>query len=409
MPKITKRFLDSLPRKQDRDLQIMDDELKRFGVRIRSKGGASFFVRYSLPDGKQRRLTLGKVGAMTPDEARRLAIQRLSEADRGQDPSGDKKERRLALSVSELCDAYLDAARSGLVFTRFGRPKRSSTIAIDVGRIERHIKPLIGHRKATSLKRVDVQLLYEQIAKGATAAKARTRARGVARVTGGTGTAARVVELIGGIWTWAEKREIVEGANPAHGIDRARSQPKDRVLSPQELRALGYAINQKKQTHPMISAAILLIAVSGLRRDEALGLRWDEIDEHSQSLRLKETKTGRSVRPLSKAALEIIKGQEKRSIYVFPRKDGKAPFSMKKPIADVFDAADLNDARAQVLRRTFASTAAELNFGDSTISELLGHSRRGVTERHYVRRPDQVVLAAANKVAETILNRLEKG
>jgi integrase len=66
----------------------------------------------------------------------------------------------------------------------------------------------------------------------------------------------------------------------------------------------------------------------------------------------------------------------------------------------------LHDARCHDLRRTFASTAAELGYGDATIAELLGHARRGVTERHYVRRPDAVLIEAASRTGELIDARM---
>jgi hypothetical protein len=43
-----------------------------------------------------------------------------------------------------------------------------------------------------------------------------------------------------------------------------------------------------------------------------------------------------------------------------------------------------------------------LEYGDATIAELIGHARRGVTERHYVRRPDATLVAAADRVARVI-------
>ena len=46
------------------------------------------------------------------------------------------------------------------------------------------------------------------------------------------------------------------------------------------------------------------------------------------------------------------------------------------------------------MRRTFASVAADMGYGDATIAELLGHARRGVTERHYMRRSDPVLSRA---------------
>lgn len=88
-----------------------------------------------------------------------------------------------------------------------------STVLIDEGRIARHIVPLIGTIPARDLRRADVQRMADAIAKGKTAGifkgKAEgTKPRGRAIVTGGSGTAARVVELLGGIYSWAEKREL---------------------------------------------------------------------------------------------------------------------------------------------------------------------------------------------------------
>jgi len=147
-----------------------------------------------------------------------------------------------------------------------------------------------------------------------------------------------------------------------------------------------------------------LIALTGLRLGEASTLKWSEIDELGQCLRLERTKTGRSTRPIGKVAMHLLSSiAHADREWVFPRSDDqRGPSDLKKAVAQLFDAADLTDARSHDLRRTFASAAADLGFGDATIAELLGHARRGVTERHYVRRSDPVLLAAADKVAAQI-------
>jgi integrase len=88
--------------------------------------------------------------------------------------------------------------------------------------------------------------------------------------------------------------------------------------------------------------------------------------------------------------------------WLFPNRNGTGSADLKNPIAATFDAAGLKDARSHDLRRTFASVAAELGYGDAAIAELLGHSRRGVTERYYVRRPDAVLIEAATRTAQVI-------
>src|SRR5262249_54143877 len=83
--------------------------------------------------------------------------------------------------------------------------------------------------------------------------------------------------------------------------------------------------------------------------------------------------------------------------------------SLKKQIANLFNAAGLTDARSQVLRRTFASIGADEGYSDATIGELLGHARRGVTARYYIRRPDDALIAAADKISRRVASALANG
>lgn len=403
MPKITKTLVDGLKPKESGDLFVWDTELRGFGLRMKPSGSASFIVQYKTPQGATRRMVVSQAGAMTPDEARKAARARLAAVEQGRDPSAERHEKRDALMVAELCRLYLEAARADLVMTRFGQPKRASTVAIDEGRVSRHIVPLIGSKIAGELTRADVQRMADAIASGKTAAKIKTKARGVACVTGGAGTAARVVELLGGVWTWAERRNHVAGTNPAHGVETKRGTAKDRVLSREELAALGREIEKAAKRSPLAASALRLIALVGLRREEACGLRWREIDFDGSCLRLEATKTGRSMRPLGKPAIELLRAIPRvEGEFLFPGRDEAKPADLKKQIAAIFDAAGLKDARSHDLRRTFATMAAELGWGDALIAELLGHAKRGVTERHYIRRPDAVIISAADKVSSAI-------
>ncbi len=315
----------------------------------------------------------------------------------GHDPSFERHAERGAMTVAQLCDAYLAALRAGQVLTRFGQPKRASTAAIDEGRIARHIVPLIGTEIAATLTLADVQRMVDGITSGKTAGTFKTKARGKAVVAGGAGTAARVAELLGGIWAWARKRGHVTGASPVSGVEKHRGAPKDRTLSTEELGRLGEALTARPGP---AASAVHLIALTGLRQGEATGLKWAEVDEGC--LRLEKTKTGRSTRPIGRAAGELLAGLPRHGELVFN------PAPSKKQIAALFDQAGLPDVRSHALRRTFATAAAELGYGDATVAELLGHARRGVTERHYVRRPDAMLIEAASKTAEVIAAALDR-
>lgn len=409
MAKLTKRLLDALVARAVRtgkEVDEMDDALENFGVRMKPSGVASFFVRYRLPGAnRQGRHTFARFGVRTIKEARTEARRLLAN---GGDHSARRREAREALTVAELCEKYLEAARAGLVITRFGRPKRASTVAIDGGRVSRHIVPLLGSNMATKLSRADVQRMADAIAAGKTAGTFKTKARGKAVVEGGAGTAARVVELLGGIWTWAERRELVGGPNPARGVEKRRSMMKDRSLSKSEPEGLGEALTACSERWPMACATIRLCALTGLRREEAVGLLRCEIDLDGSCLRLCDTKTGRSTRAIGKAAAEHLHSIPKlHDEWLFPNRSGDGRADLKKQIAAIFDAAGSKDARSHDLRRTFASVAAELGYSDATIAELLGHARRGVAERHYVRRADAVLIEAATRTAQIIANALD--
>jgi integrase len=148
-------------------------------------------------------------------------------------------------------------------------------------------------------------------------------------------------------------------------------------------------------------------ALTGLRREEPCALRWSEIDFAGSCLRLEATKTGRSTRPIGSLARELLQSLPRLcDEWVFPNRSGTGRAELTAPIADLFDAAGLKDARSHDLRRTFGSIAADEDYGDATIAELLGHSRRGVTQRHYIRRPDSALIAAADRVSRRIAKAL---
>lgn len=406
MPKFTKRFVDTL-KPDGSDRFVWDEGLTGFGIRVKPSGTMSYLIQYRTPRGQTRRLTLGKVGTLTPDEARELARSNLALVAKGEDPAEEKREARTAITVAELCEAYMEAARAGRVMTRFKKAKRPSTVAIDEGRINRHIAPLIGSLVANDLTRSVVQKMSDDIIAGKTEGTFKTGPRGKAVVTGGPLTAARVVELFGGIWTWANRRGLVSGESPTKGVEKARPDPSDRVLTPAELRKLGKVLVGRAETNPQAVAALRLIALTGLRREEACGLRWEEVDAEASCLRLKETKTGRSMRPIGRAALDLLASLPKHpSGWVFPNRTGSDSADMKKAIAALLNEAGLTDARSHDLRRTFASVAAELGYGDATIGEMLGHARRGVTVRYYIRRPDTALVAGADNVSASIAEAL---
>ena len=135
-----------------------------FGIRIYPSGKRVFVCQVRVGHAT-RRIKIGVFGPYTVEQAQR-AQEIVRAASEGRDPQREKSDRRNAITVSELCENYLEAARANLVMTRFRRPKGGATLKIDEGRIVRHIKPLIGTVRARDITRVDVQRMADAIAQG---------------------------------------------------------------------------------------------------------------------------------------------------------------------------------------------------------------------------------------------------
>ena len=116
-----------------------------FGARRQRSDAIAYVLFYRTREGRQRWHTIGRHGApWTPETAREEARRLLGEVVDGADPAAEKKATRKAATVTELCDLYLADAEAGRLLTRRKAAKKPSTLVTDRGRIERHIKPLLG-------------------------------------------------------------------------------------------------------------------------------------------------------------------------------------------------------------------------------------------------------------------------
>jgi hypothetical protein len=126
MAKLSKRYVDGLmARDAVAKSSFGDDELPGFVVRIKLSGAKSFIIQYGNAHGRSRRLTLGRYGVLTPDEARKRAKTSLAEVARGHDPVETRQADRRALTVAELCREYLAVAKNGHIITRRRRAKKA--------------------------------------------------------------------------------------------------------------------------------------------------------------------------------------------------------------------------------------------------------------------------------------------
>lgn len=144
-------------------------------------------------------------------------------------------------------------------------------------------------------------------------------------------------------------------------------------------------------------AAIRLLALTGCREGEILSLRWDAVDLEQGYLRLADSKTGKSVRPLGKSAAQILDALpriEKNSYVLSGLKNGEHLKEINRVWHAVRHAAGLDELRIHDLRHSFASVPATNEESLLVVRSLLGHKRVATTERYAHLGDDQVKRAA---------------
>lgn len=412
MARLKKRQIDVALASADKEMRLWDDDPRGLGLRIKPNGTATFFIQYSSPATfKKVRYSIDQYGRLTLDQARIEAKRLFQVVANGKDPAIEKRRAMMdakgAITVSAFCDNYIADAEAGIVTYR-GQSKKTSTLAIDRGRIKRHIKPTLGKMLVRDVDKKDIERAMHDIRQGKTAADVKTGFRGRAIVTGGAGTAARTVGLMGSIFSHAVKQGI-RSDNPTRGIDLPPDGKRNRILSPDEYRVLGQTLSkfENRGINSVALSAYKLLALTGCRKSEIFGLKKSDIDFHGCCLRLDDTKTGKQIRPLGNIVLDALRSTswDTTSEFVHPAAHGNGHLTDAKIFRRVCEAAGLKSVTLHTLRHSFASVALELEYSELTIAGLLGHHVHSITSR-YTHHVDRALVGAADRVSAVIAGRL---
>ena len=181
----------------------------------------------------------------------------------------------------------------------------------------------------------------------------------------------------------------------------------ERFLTPEELYRLGQALDTapaERLASVHASAALRLLVLTGCRRNEILGLRWEDVDFESGEMRFGDSKTGARVAPLPPPAEKVLEGLPRfpDNPWVFPgRKKGMRQRNIQDSWSRVRERAGLDGVRLHDLRHSYASRALASGESLSMIGDLLGHRKVQTTARYAHLARDSVRESTA-RVAESI-------
>jgi len=412
--KITKRVVDSVEPRPTRYV-IFDSEVTGFGLRVYPSGEKSWIFEYRPGAGgrrvAKRRITIGKVGNITPDQARKAADGLRAMAMTGRDPQGDKARERMAETVEDPAAQFLEH--------HVGPKRRERTKEHYEDVLKRIVLPKLGKMKAKDVTRGDLSRLHVDWKHTPFQAN-------------------RMLAIVGSMYSYAGKQGVVpEGMNPARGIEKYKEEGRERFLSADELERLGAAIREaetigvdwdidpgKKTKHvpkgerrtvigEHAAAALRLLLFTGCRLREILHLKWQNVDLERGLLFLPTSKTGKKTVVLNAPALSVLASLTRVGDHVIAsesagRLDEKPRSDLKRPWAVVSRRAELTGVRLHDLRHNFAAFGAGGGLGLPIIGKLLGHTQAATTQR-YAHLDADPLRRASNAIGSTIAAAMGEG
>jgi len=406
--KITKKFVDTL-RPKPKDEVYFDCDLKGFGIRVRASGAMTYVVVYRNGSGRSaqsKKLTLGAVGKITPEEARLLAKKAIGSVAHGLDPAAQKSAARKAITIKELGALFLK--EHVLAKRRGTTPERYQHV------INRYIVPELGSLRAEHLSKDAVARFHLKL-------KAKPS---IANYS---------VAVLSSMYGFAQSRGLVPDlCNPTRRVERYREVSKERYLTELELARLGEAlreaetvgipweVDETKATAkhaPKLEnrrtvfaagavAALRLLLFTGCRLREILHLEWRFIDFERGIIFLPDSKTGAKPVMMNPSVIAVLQSLPRLDAFVVPGdKPGRPRHDLQKIWLAVRKRADLLDVRIHDLRHTFASVGAGSGLGLPIIGKLLGHKQAATTAR-YAHFADDPMRRASEAISGTIASAL---
>ena len=375
---LSKRVVDRLS-VNGKDAVFWDRDLAGFGVRVYPSGKKVFVVQ-TRAFGRSKRVTLGTHGDITTEIARKDATAVIARIKKGQPAVQAEPEPAPDPTVADLAERYQRE-----YVEMHCKPATVSHYRL---MLRKHIVPALGERVVADVEHKDILAFHNKLHRMPTVAN---RAADI------------LVKMynLADAWGWRPS-----GTNPCRGVSRFKVEKHERFLTREELYRLGQALRaapaeRLASTHA--AAAIRLLVLTGCRRNEILGLRWDDLNFDTGEMRLRDSKTGARMVPLPPESAEVFAGLPRTpdNPWVFPgRKKGTRLVNLNDSWDRIRKRAGLDGVRLHDLRHTFASRALALGESLPMIGDLLGHRKVNTTARYAHLARDSVRVSSAKVAAD---------
>lgn len=382
---ITKKILSDI-RTRIKPYYIRDTKLIGFAIKVNPKGQAKYIVEAKLGNSNRaKRKEVGVVNVMSLVKARELARDYLNDIHAGVEPL--ERQLKDGLSVQKLFEDY------------YRSNQRIKKVNADsyIDDMKSFLKPFLN-RHANDLS---AQEYFDFYQKNTKLRPTRTD---------------RVHRQLRAVYKYATRKQLVD-RNPTDIVttqDRPVIKPKDRSLSldvelPRFLRAL-----MSKEVSEIARDVVLIILATGMRRTEALSLRWNELDMYRYVITKSDTKNKHQhMIPMSNLVRTILLDRLSKRVdgceYLFPNALGSAAIGdIRKSLKRILSLAEIDDPVAlHDLRRTFTAINQQLGLESCQIKALLNHVDNSVTHRHYEDKKHPKLVKTRRKFLNDVSDYLE--
>lgn len=345
--KFTAKTIEHLPIPSIGRVDIWDELITGFGIRVAATGRKSWFA-IGRENGKLIRHTIGTYPimelAIARDEARKvLSAMQLGKYYETLKPTPPPKERTLGETIIEFIEKHAKPNNRSWKSTKYSL---------------RYFEKL-GEKPLSEITRLEIVEVLDDI------------------VGLGRGSAAnRALAAIRKLFSWALDRGLVD-RHPAAGLKLpAKEISRDRVLSDEEIAKFWNSIDN---LYPVFRPFYKMLLLTGQRRTEVATMKWADLDFKRMvwTIPSAKAKNGRvSEVPLTDMMVKLLQSIPRfiYAEYVFTT-TGKTPISgFSKCTARIQKSMDVEDWRIHDLRRTCASGLARLSVAPHIIEKILNHS-----------------------------------
>jgi len=326
-----------------------------FGLRDYASGRRVYIVKFQTPTG-DRTITIGNANVVDKATALDVARRCIYHSDPSRNVADERKRVRRAPLFQDFLNDYWK------VMWRQWKPATQHTD-------DKYRRLYL--QDAFIDKGID-EISHEDVAKWMVDATRR----------GSPGAVNRAFDRLRAVMSKAEEWGFrPEGSNPCHRVKANPRRKMDRFLNAHEFGRLGKAIDESRKESPAHAAALMLLLLTGCRKNEIVGLKWGEV--RGSRIYLDDSKTGARTVFLCTQARDIL-GNIKRgkgNEFVF-----KGQYGSRIDIDNYWQTirrkTKLGAIRIHDIRHSYASQAARLSLPLPTIQRLLGHAQLESTARY---------------------------